>query len=255
MVSSTLELRELFHLAFLRHLGFRLTGRSYAVKGGICLRFFHRSQRFSQDMDLDAESGIRLKTLQKAVDSVLEGKALAASLFPHGISRVGFSTPKQTETTQRWKIALFVSGGTELTTKVEFSRRQGNIGFSSGIPNPELLARYGMPPFACNFYSAPVMAIQKINALGAFSRFAARDLYDLDHLLEMGALKTGKFKYEISNEALEKAAGKAASFTFADFQEQVVPYLSGEIMDLFGKPDEFEKMKGRVEQALMAMLR
>ena len=79
MATRSFDLREFFHLALLRHLATRLSGRDYAVKGGICLRFFHRSPRLSQDMDVDIVSNVRLKTLQNAVDSILEGKAFAAS--------------------------------------------------------------------------------------------------------------------------------------------------------------------------------
>src|SRR3989338_4170190 len=88
MAIRSFELREFFHLALLRHLASRLSGRSYAVKGGLCLRFFHRSPRLSQDMDLDIVSNVQLKTLQNAVDSVLQGRALAASLLPQGIERI-----------------------------------------------------------------------------------------------------------------------------------------------------------------------
>ena len=84
MTPRSFELRESFHLAFLRHLATRLFGRSYAVKGGICLRFFHRSPRLSQDLDLDISPEVRLKTLQNAVDSVLGGQAERTQRWARG---------------------------------------------------------------------------------------------------------------------------------------------------------------------------
>ena len=64
------RIRESFHLQLLRLLVPRLASRPYAVKGGICLRFFHRSPRLSEDMDLDI-TGMPVQTLQKNVETVL----------------------------------------------------------------------------------------------------------------------------------------------------------------------------------------
>ena len=86
MATRSFELREFFHLALLRHLATRLSGRAYAVKGDICLRFFHRSPRLSQDIDIDIVSSVHFKTLQNAVDSILKGQAFAATLLQMGIT-------------------------------------------------------------------------------------------------------------------------------------------------------------------------
>src|SRR5258708_3924220 len=167
MATNSFELRELFHLALLRHLGTRLSGRSYAVKGGICLRFFHRSPRLSEDMDLDIVSQMRVETLRNAVDSVIDGRAMLATLLPLGVTGLKVTKPKQTDTTQRWKVALQLSGGDSLPTKVEFSRRRDQIQYSTGIPDGQLLKQYKMPPFAAQYYDAAQMAAQKIRALAA----------------------------------------------------------------------------------------
>src|ERR1700674_5337765 len=95
------DVREMFHLHVLRQLAGRLASRPYAVKGGICLRFFHRSPRLSEDMDIDIAPGMPVKTLQNNVDAVLGGQGLAASLRAYGATAVEFTRPKQTETTQR----------------------------------------------------------------------------------------------------------------------------------------------------------
>ena len=47
------EYVELFHLLFLDQLGRKLDKRFYALKGGANLRFFARSLRYSEDIDLD----------------------------------------------------------------------------------------------------------------------------------------------------------------------------------------------------------
>ncbi|MHB2025939.1 MAG: nucleotidyl transferase AbiEii/AbiGii toxin family protein [Elusimicrobiota bacterium] len=255
MAPRSFELREFFHLALLRHLATRLSGRDYAVKGGICLRFFYRSPRLSQDMDLDIVSNVRLKTLENAVDSVLQGQAFAASLLQQGITSITASKPKQTATTQRWKAALYSGVGEPLSTKIEFSRRQDRIICSTGMPDAELLSHYRMTPFAAQFYNAASMTAQKIAALASPTRYALRDLFDLHHLLRVILVKPEDAAKLLETKTLESAADKVGRFTFGDFKEQVLPYLTGELIAMYRKEDAFERQKSEVEQALMEMLK
>ena len=248
------ELREFFHLAFLRHLGLRLSGRSYAVKGGICLRFFHRSPRLSQDMDLDIANQVRVETLGKAIDTILESRAFSASLTSQGINRIRWTKPKQTETTQRWKISLSVSENSPLHTKIEFSRRYEKVSYSTGVPSSEILDCYKMIPFAVQFYDALSMTLQKISALASPSRHAARDLFDLHHLLRGVLVKPEQFHNKIHQMNLERAAEKISQFSFQDFKGQVLPYLSGNLIDAYGNPKAFEQLKAEVEEVLLKIL-
>lgn len=254
MAPRSFESREFFHLAFLRHLATRLSGRGYAVKGGICLRFFHRSPRLSQDMDLDVVSDVRPGTLENAVDSVLEGRAFAADLARQGITRVVAVKPKQTGTTQRWKAALYAGEGEPLSTKIEFSRRNARIVPATGMPDPELLRRYRMTPFAARHYDAASMAAQKISALASPSRYALRDLFDLHHLLRVVLVRPDAAAGLLEARTLESAAEKVESFTFGAFKEQVLPYLSGDLIDFYRKEDAFKRQKAEVEAALLEML-
>lgn len=253
MATRSFELREFAHLALLRHLAVRLSGRSYAVKGGICLRFFHRSPRLSQDMDVDIVSSVRLKTLENAVDSVLKGQAFAAALLTQGVTSITTTKPKQTETTQRWKAALHVGAGEPLSTKIEFSRRRDRISCAVGMPDAELLRHYRMTPFAAQFYDDAAMTAQKISALAAPGRFALRDLFDLHHLLRfVGVNPEGAAKL-LEAKTVASAVDKVGGFTFGDFKEQVLPYLSGELIELYRKEDAFKRQKSEVEAALTEM--
>lgn len=254
MPSKSFELRELFHLTLLRHLGTRLSGRSYAVKGGICLRFFHRSLRLSEDMDLDVALSVRLGTLQKAVDSVVEGRALLASLIPAGITGLSSVKSKQTDTTQRWKVALILVGGESLPTKLEFSRRRDTIAYTTAVPDAELLRRYKTPPFAVQSYDAPSMAAQKISALAAPARSALRDLFDLHHLFFNLGEKIDPIAAGLADAGqIRAAAEKIRGFLFKDFKEQVLPYLSGELMDLYRDGTAFERQRQKVSLRLLEL--
>jgi predicted nucleotidyltransferase component of viral defense system len=52
-VSSDRELCELFHFLFLERLLRTTSPELYVLKGGVNLRFFHQSPRYSEDLDLD----------------------------------------------------------------------------------------------------------------------------------------------------------------------------------------------------------
>lgn len=255
MSTRSFALREFFHLALLRRLAARLSGREYAVKGGICLRFFHRSPRLSQDMDLDVVSSVRARTLENAVDSILAGQAFAASLLLQGITRITVSKPKQTDTTQRWKAALYAGEGEPLPTKIEFSRRKERIECAAGTPDAELLRRYRMAPFAARFYGAPALAAQKVAALASPARYALRDLFDLHHLLRVVSVEPEEAAVLVGGRTVESAAEKVERFSFGDFREQVLPYLPADLIELYRTADAFARQKSEVEQALLEMLR
>jgi len=253
-MSRSLELTELFHLTLLLQISRRLSGRPYAVKGGICLRLFHRSPRLSQDMDLDVAPQVRGGTLQNALDAILQGQALLAALVPHGVLRLRSTKPKQTDTTQRWKVSLELGGGVSLPTRIEFSRRRGDIPASSGIPDAALLSQHRMPPFAAQFYDAIQMAVQKVTALAAPSRYAVRDLFDLHHLLRTVCVKPAEITPHVRPAQIEQAVEKIRLFTPWDFTGQVVPYLPDTLAAHYRDPDAFARLREDVAETLMAVL-
>lgn len=248
MASPSFLLREFFHLTFLRLLSLRLAGRSYAVKGGICLRFFHASPRLSEDIDLDASPDIRPETLAKNVDTILNGAPLLSHLSPKGVTRLAVTKPKQTGITQRWKISLATPVGS-LGTKIEFSPRSDSIPASEGTPLPSLLLAHGSVPFAARFYDGPEMVKQKIRAMAAPARNATRDLFDLHHLLYFRQVTPAILK-DMDPKLLLAAAEKSDSFDFEDFRSQVVPYLTEEMIGAYGNAAAFDSLKDQVKGLL-----
>jgi hypothetical protein len=114
---------EVFHLLFLRAFGARVDKTLFALKGGCNLRFFLKSIRYSEDMDLDIHT-MAVGTLQNNVNRLLDTPAFAQALRAQGLELVRTAQPKQTGTTQRWKLGLRIrESGTEIPTKIEFSRR------------------------------------------------------------------------------------------------------------------------------------
>lgn len=248
------RVRELFHLHALRQLAPRLALRPYAVKGGICLRFFHRSPRLSEDMDIDVSPLLPVRTLRNTVDQMLGGAAISAGLRPHGIVGIRFSAPKQTETTQRWKILLEMVGGATLSTRMEFSRRARTIEAERSTPAPNLLAMAFLPPFVAAHYGPTEMAAQKIRALGSPSRVAARDLFDLHHLYSQFPNIPSQNRRGLTSENMEKALEKVNGFSLGDFREQVLPFLPEDLGNLYGNPAGFQTMRETVEHVLTGIL-
>ncbi len=204
-------------------------------------------------MDIDVASQVRRKTLEDAVDSILESQSFKGSLLSRGIARIETRKPKQTETTQRWKFTLH-SQGAPLPTKVEFSRRQAQIPHSTGIPDQELLRTYKMHPFAARFYDSNRMCIQKIQALSSPTRHAVRDLFDLDHLLSSAHSNPEVIKKLVEQNDVEKTAEKIEEYDFKDFKEQVLPYLSESLVTLYSHSAAFGDLKKRVEDYLLEMM-
>lgn len=96
---------ELFHLLFMEQFAQKTDARLYALKGGCNLRFFLGSERYSEGIDLDVHT-VGQSTLKNVVDRILSGSTLHRLLHTRHLSIADFSTPKQTSTTQRWKVQL-----------------------------------------------------------------------------------------------------------------------------------------------------
>jgi predicted nucleotidyltransferase component of viral defense system len=67
---------EIFHLLFLRAFGARVDKALFCLKGGCNLRFFLKSIRYSEDMDLDIQT-MAPGTLTSNVNRVLDAESFA----------------------------------------------------------------------------------------------------------------------------------------------------------------------------------
>jgi hypothetical protein len=106
---TPIRLVEQFHLLFLAQLGRRVDKKRFVVKGGCNLRFFHRSIRYSEAMDLDL-GDVDAHVFRDKVREIFASRPFAQILEARGI-RIDHATEhEQTDTTQRWKLALRVEG-------------------------------------------------------------------------------------------------------------------------------------------------
>lgn len=217
---------ELFHLVFLDQMGRKLDKRNYVLKGGCNLRFFMKSFRYSEDIDIDAQT-IPKEKLIDTVEGILKGTAFTHILGIKGIKIERFSAPKQTDTTQRWKILLSnTQSQLPLHTKIEFSRRGFREGAVFESITPEIIKKYSISPIMANHYDMQSAYEQKIEALATRNTVQARDVFDLHLLISSGV--NCVVKNEKTRGKIDLAASNAMIVTFDIFKSQVLSYLANE---------------------------
>lgn len=246
-VYSPLELREIFHLEFLRWFGRKVSSSSYALKGGTNLRFYFKSFRYSEDMDLDVH-GIGVSVLKEKVMTILQSSAFQRALKPFGIEKItppNILKAKQTETTQRFKIHLITFSGEDLFTKVEFSRRgfKGEVDVES-VSN-EVLRPYKLAPLLVSHYTILSAVKQKIEALALRSIVQARDIFDLYVLSSQYVHENGKI-FKASNANLSSASKNVFGVGFGQFRDTVISYLSLEDQKTYNSPSAWDEIKLKV---------
>lgn len=237
---------EQFHLLFLDQLGRKLDKRNYALKGGCNLRFFLNSIRYSEVMDLDVKH-TPVNVLRDRVEQILEGKTLAQILQTRGIKITNLSAPKQTDTTQRWKISLSASGlDLPLHTRIEFSRRGDGSEAVFEPVDAVLMRDYQLTPFLASHYPPAVAFQQKVSALIHRAQTQARDIFDLDHLLRRGGIPWGREPFP----RWEEAEHNALSISFDIFKAQVLSYLPPDCRAPYDDPNLWDEMVLRVIEAV-----
>ena len=239
---------ELFHLVFLDILGRKIDRRFYALKGGCNLRFYLKSFRYSEDMDIDIQ-GMPREKLEDVVSGILASTPFSQILKARGISLVTWSAPKQTETTQRWKLSIVSDGiSIPMNTKIEFSRRGIREDVAFEALDPLLLGEYSLPPIMTNHYTRHSAYVQKIEALVSRKITQARDIFDLNLLIGSGvdtSICDSKLKLR-----LDEAISNAMSVKFDTFKSQVISYLPLEYQPAYDSESSWDDMVLRIAEAL-----
>ena len=220
---------ELFHLAFLQVLQARLDQARYVLKGGANLRYFFDSVRYSEDIDLDV-SGVEPWVLTEKIDGVLGSPPMELTLRSSGLAVAGFTKPKQTETTQRWKVSIEARGRSEpVRTKIEFSNRNGEQRYRLEAVPSRIVAPYALRSPSVQHYTEDAATEQKIKALAGRSETQARDVFDLDLLLRRKPLAAGSLDPQVITDATERAL----ELPFGAFRDQVLPFLEADVAALY----------------------
>jgi predicted nucleotidyltransferase component of viral defense system len=208
---------EKFHLLFCYRLGAKVDRKHFCLKGGCNLRFYFQSIRYSEDIDFDIRT-ISVETLKKNIKQILDDKSLHAVLKnSHNIEIVGWTAPKQTETTQRWKVSLKVGGQSlAIPTEIEFSRRSSDFSGAEIQPVPsQVTTPYKLQPTLMQHYLLPAAIKQKIAALIHRTETQARDVIDLQILKNQ---LDASLKLTLSSEEKMAALNTLSSVSFEDFK-------------------------------------
>ena len=240
---NTFAVAELFHLLFLEHLSKRCAQNLFALKGGCNLRFYFKSIRYSEDIDIDVHT-VSVMTLQSNVRKILKSKAFIDTLRSRDIEIAATSEPKQTQTTQRWKIALRLQGiGREFQTKVEFSRRDETTGATIQPIDPDIIGHYKLYPIHFFHYTREQAISQKITALIGRSQTQARDVFDLSLLSREGR---NAMAQPLSPEKVDKAYEHLQSLSFDDFKAQVIAFLMPEYLRYYDNAAVWKELVANV---------
>jgi predicted nucleotidyltransferase component of viral defense system len=243
-IVSALQIREVFHLEFLRWFSRRIKPEFYAVKGGTNLRLFFQSFRYSEDMDIDVQR-VPIETLQTVVLDMLGARPFVENLRGFGIQRIvvpDMLKAKQTQTTQRFKIHLITVAGEDLFTKVEFSHR----GFKGDIVvqavRAPILRAYKLAPLLVPHYDITAAVTQKIDALATRTVIQARDIFDLFVLSpQVESSKISKIRPEAGK--LKKAHQNIFPIEFEQFRDTVLAYLAPEDQAVYASAAVWDEVK------------
>ena len=250
------ELREIFHFCFLERFLKVADANLFVLKGGVNLRFFFHSPRYSEDMDLDVVAG-GVATLKKNGYKVLEDAALRRMLRTYGIADVEINDPgkaKHTDTTQRFRVQLVTIGGERLPSKIEFSRRTPAAGGGRAVAqiDSEVARHYQRLAFRCQHYDGTAAVIQKVLALAGRPVTQARDVFDLDVLQRGGHTRNLTLRTLVTDEQRAAAMENARALGFDAFAGQVLEFLDDEQRRELDDVAAWRAMVGQVEALLSA---
>ena len=240
----------MFHLVFLRALVAKGEDKSLiSLKGGCNLRFYFGSIRYSEDIDLDVAVTSK-ETLRNKVERLLRSPLVTAPLKTRGLEIAEISSPKQTDTTQRWKLGLRIRG-IELParTKIEFSRRDAMVGAAFEAVDPDVLRPHGLTPFLATHYTTRAAVVQKIQALAGRAEPQARDVFDLNLLLARPEAHELELT-DAEKRRLAQAIDHAMGISFDEYASKVVAYLDPSQAELYEDRSSWEA----VQEAVVARL-
>lgn len=241
--------REAFHFLFLERLLKASGARAFVLKGGINLRFFFASPRYSEDMDIDVLAGA-VDTLRKNGYRILQDPTFARALSIYGIQELIVGDPakaKQTATTQRFRTRLVTTAGESYPTKVEFSRRAtaGGTGESTvETIDPAVAERYRRLSYPCRHYSARMACQQKMLALANRRQTQARDVFDFYVLWLGGHAKPGALA-SLARRERDQAMENLLGLGYEDYAGQVLDYLEPDDRHRFAGADRWTEIVER----------
>lgn len=251
MMIEAVQAREAVHLLILQKLVHSAGPESFIVKGGVNLRLFFGSARYSEDMDLDGESSSR-QVLRSVLSEVFVDRDLRARIRRLGLRGLdpGEGPNKDTETTFRYKFGVLASGGIRYPTKVEISFRERAAGdeFVVEAIRPDVAELYPGEverDLEIPHYSRSAATRQKLVALVERGMVQARDVFDL-HVLHMSEPENGSLPYlreSVSADVLKDARDRVFEVSYEEYRGQVLEFLDKEARAEFGDREAWDRIR------------
>lgn len=266
-IHPELQAREVVHLALLARIAERVGdwndyhsnwSSAIALRGGVALRLQAKSPRYSEDIDIDAVSGVR-RRLKKCVTQFLEEPAqqMVPVLRPVGIREIEYQGQPKKDTSKalKYDFRIKIRGGIILSTKIEFSFRSpndydtaNNIDLQPRLRGPHLR---GVKDFMAPIYTVDTLMRQKIDALGDRAHPVVRDVFDIYHLHTLPDEYNFKnMAAHITNEALKKATSRCLAFEYKEYQDKVIDFLPNHQQKKFDDQSTWEEIQLRVSQII-----
>lgn len=255
---SPIAVREAVHLLILTQLAEMRGDPLWVVKGGVNLRLFFKSPRYSEDMDLDAEQD-GATAIRSCLKGIFTSRTFLRRLHDLGIRELdpGQGPNKDTDTTFRYKFRIIVAGDVYLPTKVEVSFRGGHDEdpFERTAPDAEITDPYDLGPVAIRHYMRAGAVRQKIGALAGRAHVQARDVFDL-HILVAG-ISEGSVRAlanVLGNEEVRVAYDRALGITFDEYRGQVLEFLEPGSAARYGSEGTWDEIRLRAAGLLERIL-
>jgi hypothetical protein len=258
---TDLETREALHVLLLEKLAETTRPGSFALKGGVNLRLFFGSARYSEDMDLDLAPAAKHAVLS-AISRTLKGEWLQRRLLGLGAEGIEYSgrPTKNTDTTVRIKLAVVNHGGIRLSTKIEMSLRTGTGGEAVEERAADPVVRKYLAPdgggLVVMHHPRPAAIRQKLGALALRRAPQARDVFDLYVLAHgrLSAVEAHTLRGSLTTEQLEEARRRVWEFGYADFSDQVLEFLPPDDRRSVGSQEQWEARQLFVVDLISAVL-
>jgi len=258
-VSSPVAARELTHLLILKDLAGLREG-AVTAKGGVNLRLFFGSVRYSEDMDLDGTAGDSA-AIRRCLKGLFEDREFTRRLQRFGIRGLdpGEGPNKDTETTFRYKFGVIVGGGVRYPTKVEVSFRKRHAADRAVLeaPDPGILKTYGLDALEVRHYAREAAVRQKIDALGGRREAQARDVFDL-HVLVPNAAAEALLEFlakGLHHVRLKEAHNRALAISYGEYAGQVFEFLGAEARTRYGTESTWDELRLGVAALIEDVLR
>lgn len=253
MISAT-EAREAVHVLLLRELVQIRDGRAVILKGGVNLRLFYGSPRYSEDMDLDGEPETRL-AIRSRIRQIFDDREFLNSLRRLGLRGLDpkEGPNKDTEVTFRYKFHVLAPGEQSYGTKIEVSFRERDDADSYQLtrPDPGRLKRYlpGDPGFSVQRYDRASALRQKIEALAGRTRIEARDIFDINLLLDRAEVPQRKLvpllADAIEATTLRVAYQRAFQLEYSEYESLVVRFLEDDVRPAYRSESRWDELRLR----------